>query len=408
MHYIRFLKLPKVQVDKNNITLKAVVTITTDLGETFHPEDLTLVASLRSPDTGGEIYLRRKVEWTGSDGARSLPITLDLSRSDTDWPACLHVSAKLDNRQEHRGKPSADNFLPPILDVWSGLLNPTKGQFDSGGRVERRFTALSERQLSILEDAGDSIARHLWDGSLALTQHIDQTIALSHTTTNLPLLEYVLVSATYRRLHVLELGCGVGIVGLSLAQAIPDSDIILTDLPEASDIVHANIARMNAAINSKCAFQPLDWLDAPTLPDKLTTRTNDLIIVSECTYNTDTLQPLVQTLQALIKRSPKAVIVVATKTRHSSESAFFDMMAQAGFVDDGKLRIPLPGIPGQGYADSAADVGVHIFHGKEHRLSLSPRESQEDGVPKVRKRHEGAVAAGAREGKRRSWAKSSR
>ena len=362
-------------VNNNNVSLQAVVTVTTDLGETFYPADLELVVTVRDQDAKGDIYIRRRVQWRGA--ARSLPIAIDLTRQDVDWPACVHVAVK---SKDH----TANGFLPPIVDVWSGSMNPTKGHFESGWRVERRFTAQSERTVSLLEDAGDSIARHLWDGSQALVQHIDQTISLQGVTT-MPLLEYALVSATYRRLNVLELGCGCGSVGISVAQSIPDCDVLLTDLPEVTELVEANIQRMLPAMASKVSFAPLDW-EAP-LSDRVMSRANDLIIVSECTYNTDTLQPLVQTLLNLLVRSPKAVIVLSTKTRHDSEAVFFDMMKQAGFVTDSSMRIPLPGEPGQGYADWATDVGLYVFHGKDHRLSLSPRDGTTADAQPVRKRY---------------------
>jgi hypothetical protein len=372
---VRFLKTPKVNVENGNtVLLKAVITVTTDLGETFYPEPLDLVASLRSTDADGDIYLRRRMKWPGN-GARSLAITLDLSKQDVEWPACLHAAVKKDGSVRPAG------FLPPIVDIWSGTLNPTKGQFESGWRVERRFVSLAERTLSLLEDAGDSIARHLWDGSQALAQHIDNTISLQFPSSALPLLEMVLVSATYRRLHAVELGCGCGSVGISLAQSIPDCDIVLTDLPEVTELVNANIERMKPAISSRVRFEPLDW-EAAALPASLQHRTNDLIIVSECTYNTDTLQPLVNTLVNLLARSPKTVIVVSTKTRHDSEKEFFTMMKTAGLIMEGSMRLPLPGEPGAGYADWARDVGLYVFHGKEHRLSLSPRNRSEDEVPK--------------------------
>jgi hypothetical protein len=258
-------------------------------------------------------------------------------------------------------------------------MNPTRGQMDSGRRVERRFTSLAEREVTLLEDAGDSIARHLWDGSQALAQHIDQTISLQLTPT-IPLLEYVLISATYRRLNVLELGCGCGTVGISLAQAVPDCDVLLTDLPDVEELVQANVGRMKPAMSSKVSFMALDW-EKP-LPNALQNRVNDLIIVSECTYNTSTLQPLVTTLLNLTVRSPKAVIILATKTRHESEKEFFKLMKDQGLVEDGTMRVPLPGLMGTGYGDTAADVGLHIFHGREHRLSLSPRGSDQS-VPKA-------------------------
>lgn len=352
-------------MDRGNVLLKAVITITTDLGETFYPHSLELVSTVRASGDDGEIFLRRKVNWTA--GSRSTHIALDVSRQDVDWPACLHIEVKGFGKQSY-------GFLPPIADIWSQSLNPTRGLMDSGRLVERRFVSSANRTVSLLEEAGDSIARHLWDGSQALAQYIDQTIAMQ-TPSKLPLLEYALVSATYRRLNVLELGCGCGTVGISLAQAVPDCDVLLTDLPEVEELVHANIARMNPAISSKVTFAPLDW--EQDLPPRLQNRTNDLIIVSECTYNTDTLQPLVSTLLALTVRSPKAVIIISTKTRHESEAAFFDMMRNAGLIEDGSLRFALPGSPGTGYADAATDVGLHVFHGREHRLSLSPRGSDE-------------------------------
>jgi hypothetical protein len=361
-----------VHIEKNNIQLKATITVTTDLGETFYPNDADLVATIRESAADGEVYIRRKLKWPAN--ARSLPVIFDLSRTDIEWPACLHIGVKTSVCK-------GPGFLPPIVDAWSGELNPNKGQLDSGWRVERRFIPLNERPVALIEDAGDSIARHLWDGSQALAHIIDETISLESSTTPLPLLEYVLVSATYRRLNAIELGCGCGTVGIALAQSIPDCDVLLTDLPEVDSLVAANIARLKPAINSKVSFHPLDW-ESP-LPPAVHARVHDLIIVSECTYNTDTLQPLVNTLKALVTRSPKAVIVVSTKTRHDSEAAFFDLMKAASLTQDGSMRVSLPGVPGSGYADHATDVGIHVFHGQNHRLSLSPRGSDRE-VPKAK------------------------
>jgi len=377
-------------VDKSSIQLKAVITVTTDLGETFYPDDVDLVATLRENAQDGDVYLRRKLHWQA--GARSLPVTFSISRNDLEWPACVHIAMKTPPAQ-HTG------FLPSIVDVWSGNLNPTKGEFEAGHRVERRFTSLNERAISLIEDSGDSIARHLWDGSQALAHIIDETISLQNAHCPLPLLEYVLVSATYRRLNVIELGCGCGTVGISLAHSIPDCDVMLTDLPEVANLVQANINRMNPAINSRVGFAPLDW-EAP-LPNEVSSRSHDLIIVSECTYNTDTLQPLVNTLTALTKRSPKAAIVVSTKKRHDSESAFFDMMAKADFTQDSSTRVPLPGIPGTGYADAATTVGLFVFHGKGHRLSLSPRDSEEK-VPRAKRPASAQGGAASKEVRRGS------
>jgi len=159
---VRFLKTPKVVVDHGSIVLRAVITITTDLGETFYQDDVALAATLRSPEPDGDIYLRRTLNWTG--GARSLPISLDVTRTEVEWPATLHVALK------ERNGTTSDMFetftspadLPSLISVWSEPLHPTKGRFSTSTRVVRRFMPLSERGLSIYEDTGESIARHLW------------------------------------------------------------------------------------------------------------------------------------------------------------------------------------------------------------------------------------------------------
>lgn len=171
-------------------------------------------------------------------------------------------------------------------------------------------------------------------------------------------------------------------MGIALAQAIPDADVLLTDLPDARELVEENISRMRPAINARVRFVELDWEDDPP-PPWLSQRVNDLIIVSECTYNPSTFPALVRTLAALVARSPQAVILVATKTRHAEEADFWGLMAGEGFVEEGVMRLSLPGSPGTGYADAARDVGVHVWRGKGHRLSLSPRGRSDEEVPKA-------------------------
>lgn len=354
-------------MDKGTVTLNAVITITTDLGETFYLKDVSLAVLLRAPEQDGDIYLRRTFQWTA--GMRAMPVTLDITRNDVDWPARLHIGVKGAHMSDHFEKHTNPDAIPSIISVWSESLNPTKGKFETKRRVERRFMPLSERSLNIFEDAGDSIARHLWDGSLALTAYVDRVIALQALRT-LPVLESVLVSATFKRLNVLEIGCGCGIVGIGLAQTIPDCDVLLTDLEEVTELVERNIEAANPAMLSNIDFCPLDW-EQP-LPPAVQSRLFDLIVVAECIYNTDSIPPLVETLLALTQRSPKAVILISTKVRHGSEALFWDLFAQKGFMQAGKTELPLPGEPGHGYGDSATHVDLYLYYGKNFKPSLSP------------------------------------
>ncbi|KAF1355055.1 putative methyltransferase-domain-containing protein [Delphinella strobiligena] len=373
MHYLRFLKTPKVTVKDGSVILSAVVTVTTDLGETFYLNDVALAILLRAPEQEGDIYLRRTFQWTA--GMRSLPITLDITRNDIDWPARLHIGVKGGHMSDHFEYHHNSDALPGIISVWSESLNPIKGKFETRKRVERRFTPLTQRSLNIYEDTGESIARHLWDGSLALTAYIDRVIGLEPLQT-VPALESVLASAAFKKLNVLELGCGCGIVGIGMAQTIPDCDVLLTDLPEVDELVEQNISIAKPAMSSNIQFCPLDW-EAP-LPTKVRSRIFDLIIVAECIYNSDSIPPLVETLSALVQRSPKAVILISTKVRHSSEAMFWDLFEKRGFTQFGKAALSLSGEPGHGYGDSATQVDLYVYHGKDFRSSTSPDSRSEN------------------------------
>jgi methylase of polypeptide subunit release factors len=89
------------------------------------------------------------------------------------------------------------------------------------------------------------------------------------------------------RYRILELGAGCGIVGIAIAQVLTETDVILTDLPEAQEIVERNISRAHLAKESTLAFQVLDW--DVELPANLQTPSSslDLVIAADCTYNSD-------------------------------------------------------------------------------------------------------------------------
>lgn len=209
------------------------------------------------------------------------------------------------------------------------------------------------------------------DGSLALTAYVDQVIAMQ-ADSSMPLLERALLSATFRRLNVLELGCGCGVVGIALAQTVTDCSVVLTDLPEVDELVERNIEAAFPAISSSIEFTPLDW--EAELPLSVQSRSFDIIIAAECIYNTDSIPPLVNTICALLARSPKAIVLVSTKVRHESEAMFHDLAQKSGLVEASKATLPLPGQPGHGYGDSATHVDVYVFRGKSGRSSRSPED----------------------------------
>ena len=159
MRYIRFLKTPKLQDD----SIKATITITSDLGETFLTEEVQLEATLRAADPRSNIYLRTLLKW--KSGMRTLSISFGLTKREIGWPARVHVAPK--------DAPDADSFdkqhgvpgLPNIISAWSDILDPSENITVASRTVERRFKSLSGSVLRMWEETGESIARHLWFGT---------------------------------------------------------------------------------------------------------------------------------------------------------------------------------------------------------------------------------------------------
>ncbi|OJD32778.1 uncharacterized protein BKCO1_3600061 [Diplodia corticola] len=371
MRYIRFLKVPKT--DGN--TISALVTVTSDLGEDFLASDILLAATIRSPEYNGDIFLRKSLKWTA--GMRALAVSFDVQHCDLDWPVVMHIGPKSNQISDRFERQDNHPELPSLISAWSSILDAPAGIREAEKKVERRFTPLSNRTLSIWEETGDSIARHVWDAGVGMAAFFDKTIAMQYDS--LPLLDSTLSSATYKKLHVIELGTGCGIVGISLAQIVPDCEVTLTDLPEAREIAEKNIDVMNPAMSSSATFVPLDW-DEP-LPQVVRERQYDMVIVSDCTYNPDSSPALVDTLKALAARSPKAIVVLAMKVRHESEAIFFELMKKGGFVEAVKTRQPLP----QDHSDysNSGHVDIYIFHSAFR--PRSPRDSPRDTYGAVRR-----------------------
>ena len=171
----------------------------------------------------------------------------------------------------------------------------------------------------------------------------------------------VLAKTNSHRPSVLELGSGCGIVGLEVAQICSQCEVKLTDLPDTMDILSYNVSKVmgsNPAVGNVITGV-LDWDDAN--PKIVQGHRYDLVIVSDCTYNADSIPALVRTLAAVIDQWPAALILVSMKVRHDSEAVFFDLMAAAGFLVAEHSAIT---IPDQQRASSGRElevVDVYVF-----------------------------------------------
>ncbi|KGO45048.1 hypothetical protein PEX1_024770 [Penicillium expansum] len=330
VYYVRFLKTPRTQQQKGSIYVSALICITTDLGDSFLAEDVDLM--LIAENSSGVIF-QKTTQWNASN--RELAITLG------PLPSKLaQQSMVLTVKVPHPPGYSIPQYppIPLVVDATSAPFGPQSMPAEKLVQRQIQYNGQEAFSIKIWEETGNSIARHIWDiprdaGLTTVTylHMICENIRKKNKSIEpkIPALNRVLSNANNHPLQVVELGAGCGIAGIALASMLSNCSVLLTDLPEVEDIITRNINAAQLATMSSLHYQNLDWENPP---DDLCPRPIELILVSDCTYNADSLPALVSALDQLVRTSPEAIILVALKRRHDSETVFFDFMGSAGFT----------------------------------------------------------------------------
>lgn len=128
---------------------------------------------------------------------------------------------------------------------------------------------------------------------------------------------------------------------MSLAYLWSHCSVILTDVLDAEELIRHNLKSFEPASGSSIQFEVLEW-DHPVLPRSCQKRPHDLVVVSDCTYNEDSIPVLIRTMKLLTLNSLALLVFVALKRRHANEDIFFTSMGEAGFdvVDSTKVLLP--------------------------------------------------------------------
>ncbi|CAI7676929.1 unnamed protein product [Penicillium pancosmium] len=333
VYYVRYLKPPQWEKKKKGsgyeYYIKALITITNDLGDDFLAEDKELCFTwVRHPQL--QIKAQQLDDW--ESGSRQLPVIMGPFTANMvgDGEACF--KAQVLEIGEDRLK---TDKAPLVVAGFSAPFSKSKA---APKLVERQFYVGDERgtRFKIWEETGNSIARHLWDAALASIMFLNDIT--KGVDVGMPALSQLLTSPRSSPLQVVELGTGCGMVGIGLTTMIENCEVLLTDMPEAEEIVRRNLDQSKPKANSVATFQTLDWAEPPS---ELCDKPLDLILVSDCTYNSDSQPALVSCLERLVRSSPDAVILVALKRRHESEAVFFELMTTAGFVSQ-QANVKLP------------------------------------------------------------------
>lgn len=367
MHYIRFLKVPKLQPrDPSKAraaapTVSAVITVTTDLGDDFLAEDVELDVSVLRLDGHAQLSGGR-VQWRA--GMRAVPVSVDLKGAER-WEACaMRVVARgTDVVQSVELVGDSLFAMPAIYGVDSDRIALSGTVAQAERRLLRKVGGGGEKCVAVWEEAGESIARHVWDAGVTLASLLLMPGELSSTWCSDETVAQLLHSKRTAPIHIIELGCGSGVVGLALARKLQDCHVVLTDLAEHEKYVRGNIATNEYAPGSQAEFVALDWDDES--PHDHSSRAFNLVVAADVTYNPDSSPALVRRMKELVLASQEAVVLLAMKTRHRSEDVFFRRMEDACFSIHSKLQVLAPTGASRSNVDGAMAIDVYTFkHGR--------------------------------------------
>lgn len=139
-------------------------------------------------------------------------------------------------------------------------------------------------------------------------------------------------------LKVLELGCGLGVVGLTAATL--GAQVTLTDLPEALTLLRYNINENKSKIASMGGYaiaESLVWGDSTS---ELLQEEFDLIVLADCVYYEEAVESLIQTLLQLNKPlSKKKTVIYLTQELRDSEiqkrlwEMFYEKLTDSFYIE---------------------------------------------------------------------------
>ncbi|KAK7418331.1 hypothetical protein QQZ08_011274 [Neonectria magnoliae] len=387
MHYVRFLRAPKLAPsDGSRLQIQLLFTITTDLGDRFlYPEkllDLQVVASASSAagtstwllSDPGRLYwepgmrvakptiaLPFAFERAIQAGAR-IQICVRASEPSQTADGVARILAMAAERPRYRREAAR---MGAVMPAWVSL-NLSGGETDVAmRRLQVTDSPTGFGYVEVEEEIGESIARHVWDaGVVALCAIAGIDTAPDSESSQQPCIRGLWnILGSQKTINIMELGCGVGILGVGLGTVFPklsssECTILMTDLPEAEGRARSNISRFQPEATTptdsqvRMLYENLDWEYGREgkFGKEAGSRPWDLVMLSDCTYNVDMLPALVETLSAIHSSNMKQMkgepfttkVFLATKPRHADEEALFELMDMEGWETLHKQVLLLP------------------------------------------------------------------
>ena len=210
------------------------------------------------------------------------------------------------------------------------------------GCTEHRFLHRDDRVV-LHQDRMKGIAFQLWPAAVQMCQYLETSFAYVlkcvGDVQNRRDVDVILSSTDIRaykppHVNVLELGAGIGLVGIFASILFGKDDIsahvIITDLPEAMIIIDRNIQANSDCntFNRKTAALPLPWGDVPAAEAVLAEFGQApaplLVLLADCVYWEHLFAILYDTLHHLATHR-NAVILMSHTRRWKKDNKFFKM-----------------------------------------------------------------------------------
>jgi len=349
MNFIRLVKTPRLDLPSQKKPLKKksslanvphisfIFTLTTDFS-TF-ASNAEVSCQLVSTSEHAEAH-EQVVQWHDTD--REVKVEIPLSTQFKQGMLILRpcTSTLL------VGEP--EEFLTRYLGTKSSHIVSLQthsfniSHLERQDTVHRTFSLPSGELICIAEQTGETIIRHIWDAGIILS-----ALLVYSSLPSLPSELRTFVSDTCplnKTFRVLELGAGVGILGISLATMFPQAEVILTDLLDAGVLITENICintNRFPHLASRVQFRELDWEKRP-FPRWTEEEHFDVIVMADVTYNTATFVPLADTLVQLLRGGSKgAKVICCGKRRHAEEMGFWRIVKERGITLDKSLAYAL-------------------------------------------------------------------
>jgi ubiquinone/menaquinone biosynthesis C-methylase UbiE len=333
MNFVRFVKTPRigtatttkksnVKIDFKNSSksqLSMILTITTDFSPFAGSAELS--CQLVSPDDS--VLIEQRVQWT--DTLRDIKVDIPVPSGLKEGRVVVTSITSVHETFLTRFLGGQANHIVGVKTA-SFPLNASR-RHDT---VYRNFK-LPQGPLPIAEQAGETIIRHVWDAGIILSAAISYN-SISFLPDELQ--QFLFPIFSQRPTRVLELGTGVGILGISISAAYPNAKVVMTDLSDAQPLVDENLS-LNVPhypqIKHNTSFRTLDWEERP-FPEWTILEKFDLIAMADVTYNTATFVALADTLEHLLRTGSKGgKVLCCGKRRHDEEEEFWRIVHERGF-----------------------------------------------------------------------------